>query len=60
MVAAAGRTTILASHDPVGALPLADQVVFLERARVLFAGTPEEYARCGEEAVRRYREASAC
>ncbi len=60
LVARLGKTTILASHDAAGTLPWAQQVVFLEKGRLLFAGTPEDFGRADDPLMARYREASRC
>jgi len=60
LVSSLGRTTILASHDPALALPLAAQVIFLEAGRILFAGPSAHFRASDSPLIHRYLEASAC
>lgn len=45
-------TSIVISHDIPSALRLADQIVFLNQGKVVFAGLPEDFVRSRDESIR--------
>jgi phospholipid/cholesterol/gamma-HCH transport system ATP-binding protein len=56
-----GVTSIVVTHDIEGALAVSDRIALLDRGRLRFLGTPEEFRRSDEPLVRAFadREAAA-
>ena len=56
-----GVTSIIVTHDIEGAMALADRIALLDRGRLRFVGTPDEFRRSDEPMVRAFadREAAA-
>lgn len=51
-----GATSIIVSHDIEGALPISDRVAMLDRGRIRFVGTPEEFRASDDTLVRAFLE----
>src|SRR5690606_14887931 len=54
-----GVTSILVTHDIEGALPISDHVAMLDRGRIRFAGTPQEFRDSEDLLVRAFLERDA-
>ena len=50
-------TSIVISHDIPSALRLADQIVFLDHGKVVFAGKPHEFAISDQSSIRKFLDA---
>ena len=53
------QTCVLVTHDVEGALALSDRVALLDRGRLRFVGTPEEFRRSEDPLVRAFGEREA-
>ena len=51
-----GVTSILVTHDIEGALPISDHVALLDKGRIRFVGTPEEFRNSSDILVRAFLE----
>ena len=51
-----GVTSILVTHDIEGALPISDRVAMLDRGRIRFEGTPQEFRDSDDKLVRAFLE----
>jgi phospholipid/cholesterol/gamma-HCH transport system ATP-binding protein len=51
-----GVTSILVTHDIEGALPISDRVAMLDRGRIRFIGTPDEFRASNDALVRAFLE----
>lgn len=51
-----GVTSIIVSHDIEGALPISDRVAMLDRGRIRFVGTPDEFRASDDTLVRAFLE----
>jgi len=49
-------TSVLVTHDVEGALPIVDRVALLDRGRIRFVGTPDEWRRSDDPLVRAFQE----
>jgi phospholipid/cholesterol/gamma-HCH transport system ATP-binding protein len=49
-----GVTSIIVTHDIEGALPISDHVAMLDRGRIRFAGTPQEFRMSDDALVRAF------
>jgi phospholipid/cholesterol/gamma-HCH transport system ATP-binding protein len=49
-----GVTSILVTHDIEGALPISDHVAMLDRGKIRFVGTPEEFRHSDDSLVRAF------
>lgn len=47
-------TSVVISHDIPSALRLADQIVFLDKGKVVFRGLPAEFVKSDHEAIREF------
>ena len=54
-----GVTSILVTHDIEGALPISDHVAMLDRGRIRFVGTPQEFRESEDRLVRAFLERDA-
>jgi phospholipid/cholesterol/gamma-HCH transport system ATP-binding protein len=54
-----GVTSILVTHDIEGALPISDRVAMLDRGRIRFEGTPQEFRDSDDTLVRAFLERDA-
>lgn len=54
-----GVTSIIVTHDIEGALPISDRVAMLDKGKIRFAGTPEEFRRSDDVLVRAFLERDA-
>ena len=54
-----GVTSILVTHDIEGALPISDHVAMLDRGRIRFVGTPQEFRNSDDTLVRAFLERDA-
>jgi phospholipid/cholesterol/gamma-HCH transport system ATP-binding protein len=54
-----GVTSILVTHDIEGALPISDRVALLDKGRIRFVGTPDEFRRSDDVLVRAFLERDA-
>jgi phospholipid/cholesterol/gamma-HCH transport system ATP-binding protein len=54
-----GITSILVTHDIEGALPISDRVAMLDRGRIRFVGTPDEFRKSDDALVRAFLERDA-
>jgi phospholipid/cholesterol/gamma-HCH transport system ATP-binding protein len=54
-----GVTSILVTHDIEGALPISDRVAMLDRGRIRFVGTPDEFRKSDDALVRAFLERDA-
>jgi phospholipid/cholesterol/gamma-HCH transport system ATP-binding protein len=54
-----GVTSIVVTHDIEGALPISDHVAMLDRGRIRFVGTPEEFRSSDDALVRAFLERDA-
>jgi phospholipid/cholesterol/gamma-HCH transport system ATP-binding protein len=54
-----GVTSILVTHDIEGALPISDRVAMLDRGRIRFVGTPDEFRESDDALVRAFMERDA-
>ena len=54
-----GFTAVVVTHDLDEALVAADRVALLDEGEMRFEGTPAEFRRCGDPAVRAFRESVA-
>jgi phospholipid/cholesterol/gamma-HCH transport system ATP-binding protein len=54
-----GVTSIVVTHDIQGALPISDHVAMLDRGRIRFVGTPEEFRNSDDSLVRAFLERDA-
>jgi len=54
-----GVTSIVVTHDIEGALPISDHVAMLDRGRIRFVGTPEEFRNSDDALVRAFLERDA-
>ncbi|HET7322670.1 MAG TPA: ATP-binding cassette domain-containing protein [Longimicrobiaceae bacterium] len=54
-----GVTSIVVTHDIEGALPISDHVAMLDKGRIRFVGTPEEFRRSDDVLVRAFLERDA-
>ncbi len=54
-----GVTSIIVTHDIEGALPISDHVAMLDKGRIRFVGTPEEFRRSDDVLVRAFLERDA-
>ena len=59
LAAELGVTSILVTHDIEGALPISDHVAMLDRGRIRFAGTPQEFRDSEDLLVRAFLERDA-
>ena len=50
-------TSIVISHDIPSALRLADQIVFLEKGKVIFQGVPKDFVKSKEPSIQKFLEA---
>ncbi len=50
-------TSVVISHDIPSALRLADQIIFLDQGKVLFAGLPEDFAKATSPMIRKFLDA---
>ena len=55
-----GVTSIVVTHDIEGALGISDRVAMLERGRIRFLGTPEEFRRSADPLVRSFLPPDPC
>jgi phospholipid/cholesterol/gamma-HCH transport system ATP-binding protein len=51
-----GVTSILVTHDIEGALPISDHVALLDKGRIRFVGTPDEFRHSSDILVRAFLE----
>jgi ABC-type transporter Mla maintaining outer membrane lipid asymmetry ATPase subunit MlaF len=51
-----GVTSILVTHDIEGALPISDHVALVDKGRIRFVGTPEEFRNSSDILVRAFLE----
>lgn len=51
-----GVTSILVTHDIEGALPIVDRVALLDKGRIRFVGTPDEFQASSDVLVRAFLE----
>lgn len=54
-----GVTSILVTHDIEGALPISDHVAMLDRGKIRFVGTPDEFRDSDDTLVRAFLERDA-
>ena len=54
-----GVTSIIVTHDIEGALPISDRVAMLDRGRIRFVGTPQEFRDSDDLLVRAFLERDA-
>ena len=54
-----GVTSILVTHDIEGALPISDRVAMLDRGKIRFVGTPDEFRKSDDALVRAFLERDA-
>lgn len=54
-----GVTSIVVTHDIEGALPISDHVAMLDRGRIRFVGTPQEFRDSDDTLVRAFLERDA-
>ncbi len=54
-----GVTSILVTHDIEGALPISDRVAMLDKGRIRFVGTPDEFRESDDLLVRAFLERDA-
>ena len=54
-----GVTSIIVTHDIEGALPISDRVAMLDKGRIRFVGTPDEFRRSNDVLVRAFLERDA-
>jgi phospholipid/cholesterol/gamma-HCH transport system ATP-binding protein len=54
-----GVTSILVTHDIEGALPISDRVALLDKGRIRFVGTSEEFRQSDDVLVRAFLERDA-
>ena len=54
-----GVTSIIVTHDIEGALPISDRVAMLDKGRIRFVGTPDEFRRSDDVLVRAFLERDA-
>ena len=54
-----GVTSIVVTHDIEGALPISDRVAMLDRGRIRFVGTPDEFRKSDDALVRAFLERDA-
>jgi phospholipid/cholesterol/gamma-HCH transport system ATP-binding protein len=54
-----GVTSILVTHDILGALPISDHVAMLDDGRIRFVGTPDEFRNSDDTLVRAFLERDA-
>jgi len=52
-------TSILVTHDIEGALPISDRVAMLDKGRIRFVGTPQEFRDSDDQLVRAFLERDA-
>jgi len=51
-----GFTSIIVTHDIEGTLPISDRVALLDRGRIRFVGTPDEFRASDDQLVRAFIE----
>jgi phospholipid/cholesterol/gamma-HCH transport system ATP-binding protein len=51
-----GVTSIIVTHDIEGTLPISDRVALLDRGRIRFVGTPDEFRASDDQLVRAFIE----
>jgi phospholipid/cholesterol/gamma-HCH transport system ATP-binding protein len=51
-----GVTSIIVTHDIEGALPISDRVAMLDKGRIRFVGTPNEFRESDDQLVRAFME----
>ncbi|MBW3630611.1 MAG: ATP-binding cassette domain-containing protein [Gemmatimonadetes bacterium] len=54
-----GVTSIIVTHDIEGALPITDRVAMLDRGRIRFVGTPQQFRDSEDQLVRAFLERDA-
>jgi phospholipid/cholesterol/gamma-HCH transport system ATP-binding protein len=54
-----GVTSIIVTHDIEGALPISDRVAMLDKGRIRFVGTPDEFRQSEDLLVRAFLERDA-
>jgi len=54
-----GVTSIIVTHDIEGALPISDRVAMLDKGRIRFVGTPDEFRESDDTLVRAFLERDA-
>jgi len=54
-----GVTSIIVTHDIEGALPISDRVAMLDKGRIRFVGTPDEFRESDDQLVRAFLERDA-
>jgi phospholipid/cholesterol/gamma-HCH transport system ATP-binding protein len=54
-----GVTSIIVTHDIEGALPISDRVAMLDKGRIRFVGTPEDFRESDDVLVRAFLERDA-
>jgi len=54
-----GVTSIIVTHDIEGALPISDRVAMLDKGRIRFVGTPDEFRESDDQLVRAFMERDA-
>ena len=59
LAAELGVTSIIVTHDIEGALPISDRVAMLDKGRIRFVGTPEEFRNSDDLLVRAFLERDA-
>jgi phospholipid/cholesterol/gamma-HCH transport system ATP-binding protein len=59
LAAELGVTSIIVTHDIEGALPISDHVAMLDKGRIRFVGTPDEFRDSNDALVRAFLERGA-
>lgn len=54
-----GFTAVIVTHDLPEALAACDELALLDRGRIHFSGTPEEFAATGDDVVAAFRDSTA-
>jgi phospholipid/cholesterol/gamma-HCH transport system ATP-binding protein len=54
-----GVTSIIVTHDIEGTLPISDRVAMLDRGRIRFVGSPQEFRESDDVLVRAFMERDA-
>ena len=54
-----GVTSLIVTHDIEGALPISDRVAMLDKGRIRFVGTPDEFRQSEDTLVRAFLERDA-
>ena len=59
VIARRGVTSVIVTHDVEGALELSDRIALLDRGRLVFVGTPDEFRASEEPLVRAFADRRA-